>query len=56
MSWSGSEIPDSLIEAWFLFTGTELLALAGIKITETIKTSSDILSEKDKPNASDMEE
>lgn len=31
----GSEVPDSLIVAWFAFTGTELLALAGIKITDT---------------------
>lgn len=55
MSYSGSEVPDTLIEAWFMFTGSELLALAGIKITETIKMS-DILSIKDKPNASDMED
>lgn len=55
MFWNGYEIPDALIEAWFMFTGTELLALAGIKITETIKMS-DILSVKDKPNASDMED
>ncbi len=56
MLWSGSEVPDTLIEAWFMFTGTELMALAGIKITETIKTPSDILSANDKPNKSDMEE
>jgi len=56
MLWNGTEIPDVLIEAWFMFTGTELMALAGIKITETIKTPSDILSAKDKPNASDMED
>lgn len=31
----GNEIPDSLVISWFAFTGTELLALAGIKITDT---------------------
>lgn len=31
----GSEVPDVLIISWFAFTGTELLALAGIKITDT---------------------
>ena len=56
MFWSGSDVSDTLIEAWFMFTGSELLALAGIKITETIKTPSDVMSERDKPNESDMEE
>lgn len=56
MFWNGSDVSDELIESWFLFTGSELLALAGIKITETIKSPSDRLSEKDIPNASDMEE
>lgn len=31
----GSDVSDSLIISWFAFTGTELLALAGIKITDT---------------------
>lgn len=31
----GNEVPDALIISWFAFTGTELLALAGIKITDT---------------------
>ena len=52
--WNGCEIPDDLITSWFIFTGTELLALAGIKITETIKTPSDKLSENDVPNNSDI--
>lgn len=51
--WNGCEIPDELISSWFMFTGVELLALAGIKITETIKTPSDKLSESDIPNESD---
>lgn len=31
----GNDVPDSLIVSWFAFTGTELLALAGIKINDT---------------------
>lgn len=31
----GFEVPDALIISWFAFTGTELLALATIKNTET---------------------
>lgn len=31
----GNEVPDALIISWFAFTGTELLALAGIKINDT---------------------
>lgn len=31
----GHEEPDALIAAWYSFTGAELLALAGIKITES---------------------
>ena len=30
----GYIVPDALIVAWFAFTGTELLACAGIKISE----------------------
>lgn len=33
---TGSE-PSTLIERWFKFTGTELVALAGIKGVDTIK-------------------
>lgn len=33
---TGSE-PSTLIERWFKFTGTELVALAGIKGIDTIK-------------------
>ena len=33
----GAELNDALIVAWFTFTGTELVSLAGIKITDTIK-------------------
>ncbi|MDU5080212.1 hypothetical protein [uncultured Tissierella sp.] len=33
---TGSE-PSTLIERWFKFTGTELVALAGIKSFDTIK-------------------
>jgi hypothetical protein len=40
-NWNGVEIPDELISSWFMFTGTELLAMAGIKITETIRTPAD---------------
>ena len=54
LMWNGCEIPDELISSWFMFTGVELLALAGIKITETIKSPSDKLSENDVPNNSDI--
>ena len=30
----GMEEPEALIIAWYAFTGTELLACAGIKITD----------------------
>ena len=32
---TGNTVPDSLVIAWYAFTGTELLALAGIKINDT---------------------
>lgn len=33
---TGSE-PSTLIEKWFKFTGTEMVALAGIKVADTAK-------------------
>lgn len=30
-------VPDSLTNAWFAFTGVELLGLAAIKISEVVK-------------------
>lgn len=35
ISVTGNEVPDALIISWYAFTGTELLALAGIKINDT---------------------
>lgn len=32
---TGNLVPDSLVISWFAFTGTELFALAGIKINDT---------------------
>lgn len=59
LSWFGDEVPEELISRWFIFTGTELLALAGIKIGEmaqdTLKEKYDQLARGDTPNKSDME-
>ena len=46
----GNEIPDSLIISWFAFTGTELLALAGIKITDTQYGADDTEDSDEKPD------
>lgn len=36
---AGLEEPEALIIAWFAFTGTELLACAGIKIADRKNTT-----------------
>ena len=39
----GIEISPTLTTCWFAFWGTEIIALAGIKVSKTIK-SSDVLN------------
>lgn len=60
LGYFGTEIPEELISNWFTFTGVELGALAGIKITDTVaevqKDKYDKLAANDKPNSSDIEE
>ncbi len=46
----GNEVPDALIISWFAFTGTELLALAGIKITDTQYGVDDLEDSDEKPD------
>ena len=38
---AGMEEPEALIIAWYAFTGSELMACAGIKITDNRKISDD---------------
>ena len=40
--WRTQDEPATLIKYWYLFTGTELLALAGVKVTKTVKDNNNI--------------
>lgn len=42
---TGGAEPTTLIVSWFAFTGTELVALAGIKCTEIKQSKQDELTE-----------
>ncbi len=35
--WRTGDEPDTLIKYWFIFTGTELLGLASIKVVKTVR-------------------
>ena len=51
----GYTIPDALIVAWFAFTGTELLALATIKNTETKYIDTQAEDSNEEENEEDCE-
>lgn len=41
LNYNDHDVSDALIAAWFAFTGTELLGMAGIKISEIKKGEKD---------------
>ena len=41
VSYTGNVVPDALVVAWYSWTGGELLALAGIKITKRKRAGQD---------------
>lgn len=40
VNYSGHDVPDSLNYSWFQFTCVELVALAGVTITKTLRNTS----------------
>lgn len=50
---NASDVPEALIISWFAFTGTELLSLAGIKITELKNTNDEEDSNEEQEEITD---
>lgn len=50
INWSGYDVSPSLIVSWFAFTGTELVSMAGIKVTKIRHGADDAPTENDTDN------